>query len=252
MADEKLELYEPINTLKPVDRNIWMVDGPIIKMDFPLGIKAPFPTRMVVAKLDGDRLWIHSPIAPDDRLYEQIEALGTPTWLIAPNSIHYWYIPDWLERYPDAQVHAVPGLTESAKRPVKVDEILTDVAPDRWQENFDLQIFPGSIVTEAVFYHRPSKTVILTDLIENFELAKVNSRWLRFLLKFAGNVEPDGKAPIDLRMTFWKHREIFAKKAMHMLAWDAEKVIMAHGRPYLKDGDKELRRAFRWVQGVKA
>ena len=175
-----------------------------------------------------------------------------PLGLSPQNSIHYWYIPDWLERYPDAQVHAVPGLTESAKRPVKVDEILTDVAPDRWQENFDLQIFPGSIVTEAVFYHRPSKTVILTDLIENFELAKVNSRWLRFLLKFAGNVEPDGKAPIDLRMTFWKHREIFAKKAMHMLAWDAEKVIMAHGRPYLKDGDKELRRAFRWVQGVKA
>ena len=250
MSDEILKLYDPINMLKKIDENIWMVDGPIIRMDFILGIKAPFNTRMTVVRMDDDKLWIHSPIAPDEKLFEQIEALGTPTWLIAPNSIHYWYIPDWVERYPDAIVYAVPGLTETAKRPIMVDEIVTDEAPSAWQQKFDVVVFPGSIVTEAVFHHRPSKTVILTDLIENFEPKKVDSGWLRLLLRLAGNSDPDGKAPIDLRMTFWKHRKVFAKKIQQLLDWKAEKVIMAHGRPYLEDGDKELRRAFRWVKGV--
>jgi len=32
-----------------------------------------------------------------------------------------------------------------------------------------------------------------------------------------------------------------------MIAWRPEKVIMAHGRPYERDGTAELRRAFRWL-----
>jgi hypothetical protein len=32
-----------------------------------------------------------------------------------------------------------------------------------------------------------------------------------------------------------------------MLAWELEKVIIAHGRPYEEEGAKELRRAFRWL-----
>jgi hypothetical protein len=32
-----------------------------------------------------------------------------------------------------------------------------------------------------------------------------------------------------------------------MVAWKPERVIMAHGRWYQRDGTGELRRAFRWV-----
>jgi hypothetical protein len=32
-----------------------------------------------------------------------------------------------------------------------------------------------------------------------------------------------------------------------MLAWQPERVMIAHGRWYDKDGAAELRRAFRWV-----
>jgi hypothetical protein len=32
-----------------------------------------------------------------------------------------------------------------------------------------------------------------------------------------------------------------------VLAWEPEKVIVAHGRWYERDGTKELRRAFRWL-----
>jgi hypothetical protein len=32
-----------------------------------------------------------------------------------------------------------------------------------------------------------------------------------------------------------------------MIAWQPEKVVMAHGRWYERDGVAELRRAFRWL-----
>ena len=39
-----MQLYEPISTLKPVAEDLWIVDGPIVRMAFGW-LKVPFPTR---------------------------------------------------------------------------------------------------------------------------------------------------------------------------------------------------------------
>ncbi len=63
----------------------------------------------------------------------------------------------------------------------------------------------------------------------------------------AGAAEPDGKAPIDLRLTFLGGRDAAWVSFERMLSWEPARVIMAHGRPYERDGAAELRRAFRWL-----
>ena len=60
-----MELYEPINTLKQVDEDLWLVDGPIVRMAF-LGGTLPFPTRMVVVRLANGDLFLWSPTELDD------------------------------------------------------------------------------------------------------------------------------------------------------------------------------------------
>lgn len=45
-----LRTYSPINELKQIDKNIWIVDGPEIKMNFIL-FKMPFTTRMTIVRL---------------------------------------------------------------------------------------------------------------------------------------------------------------------------------------------------------
>ncbi|WP_254564947.1 hypothetical protein [Oscillatoria sp. HE19RPO] len=50
MTQPDFALYEPIGTLKAVDENIWIADGPIVKMAM-YGTSIPFPTRMTLVRL---------------------------------------------------------------------------------------------------------------------------------------------------------------------------------------------------------
>lgn len=244
-----VETYQPIRTLKPVAPDIWIVDGPIEKMQ-QFGLNIPFPTRMTVIRLAGDRLFIHSPIKPDEVLFRSLLTLGQVTHLVSPNKIHYASIGLWAERFPDACRWASPGVRERAKRrniQVGFDRDLDDKPDGAWADQIDQLIFHGSsFMDEVVFFHKASRTLILADLIENFEPSKT-SRPMHWMLKLAGNLDPDGKLPIDLRLTFrgshGKARASFAR----MLAWQPERVILAHGRWYDKDGTNEIKRAFRWL-----
>jgi len=241
--------YDPLNSVKPFGEDIWIVDGPEIRMDYAM-FAIPFPTRMTIVRLPGERLWLHSPIAPSEMLFKAVEALGGPAYLIAPNSLHYWFVPDWHARYPDAQVFVVPGLATKTKRPLPAHEPLGDVASADWQDDIDQALVPGTAVTETVFFHRCSRTVILCDLIENFEPERIRSWWLRKLVELSGAADPDGKAPIDLRLTFRPKMKIVSQRMRRILGWNADRVIMAHGRPYVSGGAAELRRSFRWVPGI--
>ena len=52
---------------------------------------------------------------------------------------------------------------------------------------------------------------------------------------------------MDLRLTFFGGKEAARASFERMVAWNPERVIMAHGRPYGRNGTAELRRAFRWL-----
>jgi len=238
--------YAPLNTLKPVADNVWIADGPEIGM-VTLGLSVPFPTRMTVVRLEDGNLFVHSPIAPDAGLMEQVAALGPVAHLIAPNSLHYWYLPDWKARFPGARVHAVPGLARKAKRPLAVDAVLGAAPPPAWRGQIDQALVVSWIFTECDFFHHASGTAILTDLIENFEPARVKPPVLRAVMCWAHVTDPQGSAPFDMRVSFLGRRRALRAAVRRMLAWQPERVILAHGRWYAKDGAAELARAFAWV-----
>lgn len=241
-----LVAYTPLGVLKPFAPSLWIVDGPEIGMRV-LGMRMPFPTRMTVVRLPSGRLWVHSPIAWDDALGAALAELGEVAFLVAPNTLHYWYLEDWQARFPAARSYAPPGLARRARKPVRVDETLGDGPPAAWEGCFEQAVALGPILTEAVFWHIPSRTLILTDLIENFELRRVRSRLLRWVLGVAGGADPDGRAPWDMRLSFLGHRRKLRAVVARMVAWAPERIVVAHGRCYDGDGITELRRAFRWI-----
>ena len=246
--DTAAQLYEPINTLKPVAPGLWLVDGSIVRMA-ALGGSAPFTTRMTVAQLADGGLWCHSPVASDPALFAAVDALGPVRHLVSPNKLHYAHIAAWKRRYPDAVAWASPGVRERAasqKIEVSFDADLGETAEPAWAAEFDQLHFRGSrVFEEVVFLHRASATLILTDLIENFEAARLGTA-MRWIARLGGVLDPDGKTPLDMRFTF---RDRAAARAclQRVMDWRPQRVILAHGRCYLDHGEAELRRAFRWL-----
>ena len=250
MAKDLLTLYEPINTFKPVDDNIWIVDGPIVQMAM-YGTKIPATTRMTIVRLGNGGLWCHSPTALTPALQTEIDRLGPVEHLVSPNKIHYTHIQRWAEAYPHAIAWASPGVRERAASqhiPVTFQADLGDTPPPDWATEIDQAIVRGSrFLDEVVFFHRQSQTLILTDLIENFEPAKV-AKGFRWIIRLMGIADPNGGTPLDLRLTFWGRKAQARQGYEQMLAWAPEKIILAHGRWYPENGVAELKRAFQWLQ----
>lgn len=236
--------YPPLNTLKRVADNVWLVDGPLIRFG-PPGLKMPFPTRMTIIRTGASDLFIHSPTGLTPELKAEVAKVGRPRWIIAPNRLHYWWVTDWKAAFPDANVYLAPRIIEQAAKRIDIPYSELDRETGYpWDADIATLRIRGSYMTEVVFFHRPSRTLVLTDLIENFEPAKL-SLGMRILTRLGGCLDPHGSMPRDMRLTYGK-AELRAC-VEKMIAWNPERIILAHGRWYQHDGARELTRAFSWL-----
>ncbi len=218
-----------------------MADGPAVRF---LGL-FDYPTRMAVVRLADGGLWIWSPIALDDTLAEALSKLGSVRHLVEPNKLHHLPLADWVARYPEARLHPPPGLAK--KRPdLPWQPELGDEAPAAWIGQVDQAVFRGSPWLEEVFFfHRDSRTLLVCDLIQRFDPATL-SGWRGWLMRTNGLVGPDGSTPREWRASCWNRRAARASLA-HALAWDAERLVIAHGVLPEENGRAALARGFRWL-----
>lgn len=237
--------YDPIGVPKPLAEGVWIVDGPAIRMTMgPL--KVPFPTRMTVIRLPGG-LWLHSPIALTDDLAAAITALGPVRWLIAPSWLHYAGIDPWRAAFPDAESWGAAGIRERAAAQgiaVTLDRQL-GVDPAPWDRHFASFTIPSRFGDEIEFFHRASRSLILTDLIENFAPERIGPFW-RLVMRLAGNLGPVGGTPRDYRAAMTDHAAI-GQQVEQMIALQPERVILAHGDCYLENPVPRLRQALDWT-----
>lgn len=228
--------------LQQVAEALWIYEGSTVSF-----YGFPFPTRMSLIRLPGDRLWIHSPEKLNDDLKEELSALGQVTYLISPNKLHHLFLDMWLEAYPGARSYAAPGLIK--KRPdLRFDVELCEQAEDAWANEIEQILFRGSpVLVEAVFFHKASRTLILTDLIENFDPGTLN-RGQRAVARWAGILAPEGKTPIDWRFTFRLGDRTLARAGLEkMLSWQPENIILSHGRCIFGNGTAFLAKSFSWL-----
>lgn len=243
--DRQTFTYEPLNVPKPVADGVWIVDGPEIRMSMgPL--KVPFPTRMTIVALP-DGLWLHSPIALTDELAAAVSELGKVRWLIAPSWLHYAAVDQWRVHFPDAESWGAAGIVERAKAKgigIILDRQLgRDPAP--WADRFETFAIRSRFGEEVEFFHRDSRVLILTDLIENFSPQRVAPIW-RLFLRLAGNLGPLGGTPRDYRAAMQDHPAI-GRQVREMIALQPKAVILAHGDCYLDNPVPRLRKALDWA-----
>jgi Domain of unknown function (DUF4336) len=219
---------------------IWIADGPAVVA----AVGFHYPTRMVIIRLADGGLFVWSPIQLSETLQKQVDALGPVQHIIAPNALHHVSVPEWQNAYPDAKTYAAPGLREK-RTDIRFDGELGMAVPV-WTDEIEHVVMAGNLITtEVVFFHRKSATVIFTDLIQQFPKTWF-SGWRAVVAKLDLMVAPEPSVPRKFRLAFTNRRA--ARAAVEViLAWPADKVLMAHGTPISTNGHSVLRHAFAWL-----
>lgn len=228
------------SALRPFGDNIWLADG--VEVDVA-GFR--YPTRAAVIRLSAGGLLVWSPVALSLSLRASIEALGEVHYLVAPNSLHHLFLGEWQEAYPWAKVHAPPGLRR--KRPdIAFSGELDDIAASPWAGDLDHVVIRGNLITtEVVFFHVASRTILFADLIQHFAAGSL-SGWRALVARLDLMSQPEPEVPRKFRVAFIDRASARAS-IQRVLAWPADRVVMAHAPPVLDGGQAFIQRAFRWL-----
>jgi len=229
--------------LQQIGEEIWTYEGSTVSFH-----GFPFPTRMTVIRLRNGDLWVHSPEKTNKDLKHELSALGEVKYLVSPNKLHHLFLPEWIKEYPTAATYAAPGLAKK-RNDIEFNFELSEAAEDEWAEEISQTIFTGSpAMEEVVFFHKRSSTLILTDLIENFNQDTLNF-WQTALAKFAGIVAPHGKTPIDWRVTFIFGSKKKARASLEQISeWNPMNIVLSHGECVFGGGSDFLKSSFSWLK----
>mmetsp|Transcript_16939 Transcript_16939/g.27533 ORF Transcript_16939/g.27533 Transcript_16939/m.27533 type:complete len:473 (-) Transcript_16939:1534-2952(-) len=199
-------LFDPLygeserETIKrQISENIWSIEQSLI-----LG-PLETPLRCVVVKLSDGTLWVHAPLAPTAEFFDLVESCsgsgGVVSSVVVPTYAleHKVFVKDALERWPNAKLWTSPGQFSFPIRSASdkfvwgrpVDGILreSDTSTSSEAENDSMQpswtdeiqyetLTAGTFsiggtptpLYETAFYHRSSKTLIVTDAVAQVPL----------------------------------------------------------------------------------
>lgn len=240
-------LYEPINVYKPLAPDIGIVDGALEYLTVAgIGLPFPFTTRMTVVRLSNGDLFLHSPIKFDERLAKELTGLGRVRHLVSPNQFHYAHIGEWAKTFPEAISWASPRVRRRARaRHVDIDftRDLDVSAPEEWCREIDQLLFPGGYFKEFIFFHKASRTLMLTDSIINIELDKISAPW-RTATKLTGMYHPYGKIFFGMRLPLLVQRRKAKAAIGKIRSWQPQRIVLSHGRCFDGDAANVIRRIF--------
>lgn len=226
----------PQGGLEPIDEGLWVATRRLRFAGIETG------TRMTLVRLADGGLFVHSPVSLADGTREAVDALGPVRCVVAPSRFHHLYVGEWSRVHPEARLYACPGLAEK-RRDVPWHGVLGDEPEPEWRGQLEQVCFAArSLEHEVVFFHAESRTLICADLI--FALAHHDSRLTRVVARLIGNREPGATW---LERLIIRDRRTAREQVDRMLAWNPERILLAHGDLVHTGGASVLRRAYAWL-----
>jgi hypothetical protein len=197
--------------------------------------------RMTIVRLSDNALFIVSPLDLSPQMRTEIESLGAVRVILAPNRFHYLCLHEYSNAFPDAKIFVAPGVKAGS---LQVSGTLGDQADSLWSDVLDQTLFQGNkLEEETVFFHRVSRTLIVTDLCFNLRRARTPlQRISTNLLDINGKF---GSSRLSRILT--RDRKAARASLERVLHWDFDRVIMAHGDVLQSGGKTAMQKAFRWL-----
>jgi len=204
--------------------DIWIADGPSVNALGPLTL----PTRMIVVRLNDGSLWINSPVDVSEPEMDEVTVLGPVRYLISPTPLHDWRLARWKEHFAQARTW-----------------VSRDAPPAEWKEQLDSVLFAGNaLLKEAEFFHRASRTLMITDFIQNYP-RRAGKPLFNAATALAG--VQGGGVPLDIRLSFL-NRAAGRRSLATILNWNFDRLILAHGDCLDRDAKPFVRAAFGWLR----
>lgn len=223
--------------LRKLDENLWVGEQPLKFVGLAVG------ARMTVVRLADGGLWVHSPLRLTPERRQAVDALGPVRFLVAPNKYHHLFIGDWMAAYPRAQAYAAPGLSEKRKD-LRFHAVLSEQVPAEWAGQMDVLPWRGApMMSEVIFFHRPSRTLIVTDVLHN--VGAEAPPFTRFVFKALGGYGKATTSAIDRVVN--RDRAAARSTVDTLLQWDFQRVVLAHGQIVEQDGARIFREAYTWL-----
>lgn len=214
--------------MKTLAPSLHVVDAPQRFLGLEVG------TRMTVLDLAGGLL-LCSPIAMEA---SPLEAIGEPRWVLAPNLFHHLHVGPWVERGLEAW--AARGLDDK-----RGDVPWAGIVERRHPFGDEVEVFPLEcipVTNEVVLLHRPSKTLVTTDLLFNLP---ATAPWsTRTALRLSG-AYPGCRCSVLERVAM--KRDLARRELSEILDRDFDRVILTHGEVVETGGKEALRRAYAWL-----
>ncbi|HEY2517233.1 MAG TPA: hypothetical protein VGI39_40450 [Polyangiaceae bacterium] len=211
---------------------------------------AAFEARTAILRCGDGGLVVHSPGPLDDGVRDEIAALGPVRAILAPGNFHHLHVVGCQRAFPRAETWICPGV-ERKQPALRYDRVVGDEPPGSLAGELD-QVFVrgGRVMCEVAILHRPSRTLLLVDVLENFTDATPGVNWLvRASFKAFGMWNDPTPAP-EYRFA-WKDRGAARESLERILAWDFDRIVISHGDLVDRDAKGVARRAWRRLLGPK-
>lgn len=220
-----------------VENQIWEVPHTIRMLP---GVH--LPARMLALRLD-DHLALWSPVPMTAEVSDAIERIAPVRYIIAPNNYHHLYLRPAMERFPDAEVWAAPGLREK-RSDLNLTNFLTIDAVMPFAAHLSTVPLDGQpLMQETVFLHVATRTAIVTDSV--FNLGEVTGALSPLMFKVMGM--RNGPCQSRIWRSILKDKPAMIRSLQAVLEHDFDRLIMAHGTIVESGGPMVLREAASWL-----
>lgn len=212
--------------------NLWLLTYPLKVLG------ADIIRNVTVIRLDSGKMIIHStaPFSPDE--INSINREGEPSWLVEAMLDHDTFSNEGRSAFPDIPYFAPPGFEERVSFPV---QSLTE-APDEWSQEIEIMAIQGNpTFGEQVLLHRPSRTLIVADLIFNYH--KAPSLWTKLLLYPAMGLRHAPGMSKRFRNAI-TDKAAFKTSLDKLLQWDFDRIVVGHGQVIEANGKSKARAMF--------
>lgn len=217
--------------MKALAENLWL-------LEYPLSVLGTRHGRNVtIIRLRDGRLIVHSMAPFPEADLARIRELGDPAWLLEAMLLHDTYAREGRDRFPNVPFLGPEGFGEVVGFPV--GSLVPP--PPEWDGEVEVIPIQGAPrLKEHAMIHRPSRTLIVADLVFNFDPDEQG--WDRFFHRYIAGFR---QYPGTSRIFRWcvSDHQAFRESMEEILSKDFDRIVVGHGRVIESGGKEKLARA---------